>query len=332
MIVVIQVIIIVIIVIVVIIVIIVNIITIVVILILNVARVVIVMTDNCSHKLSKPAMARAREAGVPLVCGNHRKSSMSPLLDRAGFPLITGAAKAAAQGPLDVTQLAICGLPESTVSDLPLLSPEESLPMPKTIAVPTGLANLTPADLAYYEKALPIVAENPWLTSAEIAPRLDVATTVLYTPLRYAREALGIKAGVGAGASRIVNRALYEHGCEVLGITPVAENVGPTRLPYTAKDRNGGDRGQPGRGVIPASTAAKVIAAITPPPPLPASLIPAPEAPPEAPAKPAESATTEALRLLLEAMRAEGVEHVAISADGSVALRRRIVVSENLAL
>jgi hypothetical protein len=75
--------------------------------------VVVVATDNCSHKLSKPAMERAREAGVPLVCGPHRKAAMSPVLERQGFPALTLVAEGKPQ-PIDVTQAAIMSLPAST--------------------------------------------------------------------------------------------------------------------------------------------------------------------------------------------------------------------------
>jgi hypothetical protein len=67
---------------------------------------------------------------------------------------------------------------------------------------------------------------------------------------------------------------------------------------------------------------------------------PVPEAPaPPSPAPvaallPGEAAkdTLEALRLLLEAMRAEGVESVTVSDDGKVNLRRRIVITSSLTI
>lgn len=53
------------------------------------AAAVVVMTDCNSHAVSKPAMDRARSSGIPLVCANHRKSSLIPQLERAGFSAIS---------------------------------------------------------------------------------------------------------------------------------------------------------------------------------------------------------------------------------------------------
>jgi hypothetical protein len=309
------------------------------------ACIVIVATDNCSHKLSKPAMERARKAGTPLVCGPHRKAAMTPLLTKQGFPLL---AVTEDNGPgtfgIDVTQAALATLPASTILDLPLLDADEDadLPVPvptepsmpptappAAILPPAAFASLNADAIALYQRVLPIIAANPWITTAEVAARLSVASGSLFYPMRVARDALGIKAGVGAGASRIVDRTLYEHGCAVLDVTPIVGDIGPTRPPYTAKDRNGGDRGQPGRGVVPAPKASKVIAPITPPPPLPASLLPAPAPTPTPAPAPSDDLrdTKEALRLLLEAMRSEGVEHVTLDADGTVSVRRRVTVT-----
>ena len=310
------------------------------------AFVVIVATDNCSHKLSKPAMERARKAGIPLVCGPHRKAAMSPLLARQGFPLL---AVTEHNGPgtfgIDVTQAALADLPASTILDLPLLDADDDAdlpvpvpvltepsmpptPAPAAILPPAAFASLNADAIALYQRVLPIIAANPWITTAEVATRLSVTSGSLFQPMRVARDALGIKAGVGAGASRIVDRALYEQGCEVLTVTPIVGDIGPTRPPYTAKDRNGGDRAQPGRGVVPAfdvSHVAPVAALVTAPP--------APPAPTPAPAASDDLRDTkEALRLLLEAMRSEGVESVTLDADGAVNVRRRVTVTGTFSL
>jgi hypothetical protein len=54
-----------------------------------------------------------------------------------------------------------------------------------------------------------------------------------------------------------------------------------------------------------------------------------------APAQPDTSSTPDtvtALRLLLDAMRAEGVERVEVAADGTVGMTRRVVVTATLSL
>ena len=298
-------------------------------------EVVVVATDNCSHKLSKPAMDRARKAGVPLICGPHRKTSMSPLLTKQGFPLLASLVERNGPGTfgIDVTQAAMATLPVSIILDLPMLDDDLSAPEPApseeptvpTITPPASVAGLNDPALSLYTRSLPLVAAHPWITGAEVAVVLGVPFGSLFVPLRFAREALGIKAGIGAGASRIVNRALYELGCAALGCVPVAENEGPTRPPHTAKDRAGGARA----ALAPASAMAALVTALTPAaePPKPVA------APAPVPALSGDLRDTkEALRLLLEAMRAEGVEHVAIGDDGEVSIRRRVVTTSTFTL
>jgi len=292
-------------------------------------RVVVVATDNCSHKLSKPAMERARKAGVPLVCGPHRKSAMSPLLEKQGFPALSTLAEGF-PAPFDLTHVAIATLPSSIILDLPPLteSEPESSPMrvPVTVVPPAPL-RLSSTENAAYERALPLLAANPWLTVAEVAKALNIHAPTLFSPVRAARTALGVKAGQGAGAPRIIDRAAYERVCGSLGIAPVAENVGPTHAPGTAFQRAGGWRSATKAIASPAEAAA-VAAAIRTLPPPPPKVEPKPEALPGEPVKD----TKEALRLLLEAMRSEGVEHVAISDDGNVSIRRRVVTTSTFTL
>ena len=390
-------------------------------------QVIVVMTDCCSHKLSKPAMEMARKFEVPLICGNHRKSSMSQVLERAGFPVLTSAL-AMPQAPIDIVGAALATLPASTILDLPPLlpsepetepTPEPSMPFP--LPTPTGLSvperrayesiclaicsdpNVANNDLAnslglapgsigtltakarrnlglrfipgpvrrfnidhavyddacaklgvrpaptptptpsaekpselerlgaaarkHYDAALPLVAGNPWLTAAEVSEKTGIPSNVLFRPLRLAREACGIRAGQGSGANSIVDRARYEAACREMGMTPIEEDVGPTRPPGTAHLRSGGDRASPGRGLAESEPVA---------PTLPPSWTEAMESKPTGGKAllPGEAAkdTVEALRLLLEAMRAEGVEQVTVSDDGKVHIRRRIVIASSLTL
>lgn len=270
---------------------------------------VIVATDNCSHKLSKPAMVRAREAGVPLICGSHRKSALTPLLTKHGFP------------PLNK---------DTPMTSAPLVPPQMSV-----VHHDAGFETLSEASRDLYAVALRLLAGNPWATSTEAATHINALPAKLWPVLAVARRTLGIIAPMGSGAARIGNRSRYEAVCNALGIPPVTEDIGPRRgLP------------QPTQPVqeVPVRVAAS--APVPPPPPEPT---PAPEpvvaptpapvalvvAPPPAPAQPDTSTTPDtvtALRLLLDAMRAEGVERVEVTADGTVAMTRRVVVTATLSL
>ena len=303
--------------------------------------VVIVTTDNCSHKLSKPAMERARRAGVPLVCGPHRRAAMSVVLARQGFPLAAtpplwgvptlGTASALAT----LSDASMTALMAAATDPLPPPPPEiiEALsmllsapvPVPAPIPAPV-LVHAASVDLLTavarddYSAALPLVAANPWITTAEVAAILTIPVGALYSPLRCARDTLGIRAGQGSGPSRITDRARYEAGCAALGVSPVAEAVGPTRPPNKA--------------IVPAAVATVVPVVVTPEPEPEALAAPVPAPKPQAPAlaAPAPADTREALLLLLESMRAEGVEHIAIGADGTVNIRRRVVVTSTFSL
>jgi hypothetical protein len=282
-------------------------------------------------------MERAREAGVPLVCGPHRKAAMSPVLERQGFPALTLVAEGKPQ-PIDVTQAAIMSLPASVILDLPPLdqpAEQESLMRVPVVTVPPAPLRLKPTEDKVYQSVLPLVAANPWFTVAEIAEKTDHNATALFQPVRAARLALGIKAGQGAAATRIVNRALYESVCATLGVVPTAEDASPTRAPGTAHTRAGGWRAAVGQFPLTAPVPAKVgsefdVSHVAPVPEAPAPPSPAPVAA----LLPGEAAkdTLEALRLLLEAMRAEGVESVTVSDDGKVNLRRRIVITSSLTI
>jgi hypothetical protein len=317
---------------------------------------VVVATDNCSHKLSKPAMERARKAGVPLICGPHRRSALSPLLTKHGFPISPPALFGV---PTLGTTSALASMPNGAVNAIldtaidPLPAPpvailEAILAATVPITVPVkhdpAVAALTTAARSVYDRVLPLVAAHPWLTAAELAPKMKMNSSVLLRPLRLARGTLGVTPGIGAGANRITDRARYEMNCIALGVLSVTEDVGPTRPPYTAKERNGGDRAQPGRtvkSVVPAAIGHAIVERLAALEPQPVTVVPVTVTPAPAPAPAPVTAllqgeaakdTLEALRLLLEAMRAEGVEHVAISDDGKVSVRRRVVTTSTFAL
>lgn len=309
---------------------------------------VIVATDNCSHKLSKPAMERARRAGVPLVCGPHRKAALSPLLAQHGFPIsppalfgvpTLGTASALASMPTG----AVDAILDTATDPLPpppieLLEAILTVPAPVLIKHAPSANLFTPAARKVYDRLLPLVAAHPWLTAAELAPKMRVTSSMLLRPLRLARETMGITPGVGAGANRITDRATYDMNCFALGVAPVAEDVGPTRPPGTAKQRNGGDRvHRGGKAIVPAAVAQNIVerlAALEPQPVtvVPVTVVPAPAPAAALPQGEAAKDTLEALRLLLEAMRAEGVEHVTVSDDGKVSVRRRVVTTSTFDL
>jgi len=288
-------------------------------------RVVIVATDNCSHKLSKPVLQRAREAGIPLVCGSHRKSAMAPLLDRAGFPLLTTFATEAPIACVDPTLAALATLPASVILDLPMLADDPPIPEPEAPTPPeeetAPMPIFTPApvahgarhaklrgnDLRHYDTMLPLLAATPHLHSPAVAAKLGVKVTALYGALAAARETLGISAS--ASAAYIADRPRYEAACAALGVDPVMPPP-PLTLPKIS--------------TLP-TPAPVVTLPVTTPPPAPA---------PVAALLPGEAATDTlaGIRLLLDAMRSEGVEHVAVNDDGTVTIRRRIVVTSTLSI
>jgi hypothetical protein len=312
---------------------------------------VVVATDNCSHKLSKPAMERARKAGVPLVCGPHRRSALSPLLAKHGFPLTPpplfgvptlGTTSALASMPAGVVNAIL-----DTATD-PLLPPPAEVLEAIIMAITTPVSlvhapavdTLTPAARKVYDRVLPLIAANPWATTAELSAKTKVASGSLFRPVRFARATLGITPGIGAGANRLTDRARYEAACAALRVTPIAGDVGPTRPPGSAEQRNGGDRAQPGRtvrSIVPPAIGQVIAEKLATLEPQPVNVVPVTVAPASAPAAAlpqgeAAKDTLEALRLLLEAMRAEGVEHIAISDDGKVNFRRRVVITSTLDL
>ena len=297
--------------------------------------VVVVMTDCCSHKLSKPAMAMARKASVPLICGNHRKAKMVPLLESRGFPCLTTHAETVAPGALDVTQLAIGTMCASILSDLPELSPEEEIPMPAAtvpaINLPVGYLNHAPgvgelkgAGLVHYRTVLHAIAENPWLINADIAERLKLEPGSVGVQCSLARETLGILGRRGRLSARVLDRARYEAACAALGVTPVTEDAAPALAPLASYSSANGDRAQL-QSLSTSPTLAKLVNAVAEPPPPPVST------PGLLPGEPTKD-TLEVLKLLLEAMRAEGVEFVSIDERGKVSIRRRVTISSNLSL
>jgi len=309
---------------------------------------VVVATDNCSHKLSKPAMERARKAGVPLICGPHRKATMSPLLAKQGFPItpppLFGEPTLGTTVALATTPTAMLRDILADTTPLPPPSPDflEAIAMPIPVPAPKpafphpdAVDRLSPTARKDYTRILPLVAATPWATAAEISKVTGIPSNVLFRPIRCAREACGITPGVGSGANRITDRPRYEKACAFLNVPAMTEDIGPTRPPGSAHTRNGGDRKQPGRIVTapPTPKPAPPVAA----PPVQAPVEAAPPAPAPAPVAappqgdPAKD-TLEALRLLLEAMRAEGVEQVTVNDDGKVNIRRRVIVTGTLTL
>ena len=298
--------------------------------------VVIVMTDCCSHKLSKPAMAMARKASVPLICGNHRKAKMVPLLESRGFPCLVTHAETVAPGALDVTQLAIGTMCASILSDLPELNPQEEIPMPATASLPAtdspvgylnhapGVSELKGTPLGHYRTVLLALAENPWLINMTVAARLKLEPGSVGVQCSLARETLGLLGRRGRMPARVLDRPRYEAACAALGVTPVADNEAPPLAPLASYSTTNGDRAQLASFSTMAKPAAKPEA--TPEPPTPpvatTGLLPG---------EPTKD-TLEVLKLLLEAMRAEGVEFVSIDERGKVAIRRRVTISSNLSL
>jgi hypothetical protein len=158
----------------------------------------------------------------------------------------------------------------------------------------------------HYDTMLPLLAATPNLHSPAVATRLNVKATSLYGALAAARETLGIAAS--SSTAYVADRPRYEAACAALGVTPV-----PARWPPTVP-------------TLP--TPAPVVALpVTTPPPAPAPA-------PVAALLPGEAATDTlaGIRLLLDAMRSEGVEHVAVNDDGTVTIRRRIVVTSTLSI
>jgi hypothetical protein len=225
-------------------------------------------------------------------------------------------------------------------------SPE---PTPEEPPVPTPTTNLPPFPaLSHDERILAaLLASEPGLSNTRALEKLG--TDWNYGKMSVAgakvRRVLGISIPRNAKADMYVDAAIYRRACEVLGVTPVALSS-DGRYTRDRKAKTSSAHPAPVEVVtmptasVPAPLLAayekeqqtrreETPAAVSAPVPRPAPVAP----PTPAPTAMTEVATTvEALRLLLEAMRAEHVASITVNDDGTVSMQRRVVVTANIVL
>ena len=322
--------------------------------------VLFVCTDMLGHSLSNAAVEEARKRGIPIIMGGRKHALNLEKLEAAGFPEhpLLAAQKplvsekrarrvseeaapsvTAALPPLPVEEPDT--VPEQTVTHTHAPEPTSTLtPEPTMPATAPATPNLPPfPTLTRDERALALLlAAEPGLSNTRALERMGDEWN--YGKMSVAgakvRRTLGISIPRNAKSDMHVERAVYERGCHALGVEPVPP--GGYQRERKLKTFSSAHRVPPSFSTVAAEEVATVPTAS-----VPAHLIAAYEqeqqvrrettAAPVAPAAPTEVGTTvEALRLLLEAMRAEHVASITVNDDGTVSMQRRVVVISNLVL
>ena len=241
---------------------------------------------------------------------------------------------------------------EPTVPETP--SEETTVPNPRTLlktpslAAPTAVVAIalpTMLKTGTGRAVLLALAADPGVSNVKMMEMFGLGSnqgTVATTGVE-ARRVLGIVSPRTPAPVVTVDAVTYNKVCAYLGVKPVA--LPPNgEWPRTQKKMSRaafGEREDRKVGKLRLNPTVEVEVHRKPPSFSTVATVPASEVP--APVRAAyereeqhrrEEATTtvEALRLLLEAMRAENVSHVSIRDDGTVSMERRVVVSSSLAL
>lgn len=323
-------------------------------------EVLFVLTDMVSHSLSGLAIEEARKRGIPIIMGGRKHALNVDKLAAAGFPEVPMLAPKPAVSPkrqkADIVSTApkpvpIAPVPTAPVPVLMAATPVETTAPEPNLEEPTmpshkatPLKYTQPADTGEEQRiARRLLAAEPHLSNHDIIVKAGQGWTLgkVANIAKLARKALGIEVPRNAKPEMTIHRATYLAECARLGVTPLEVPL-DGQMTRTVRGR--------GRPVVPASEEAPVNAAArldakaaslsmkarsvevatvptsSVPPALLAAYHGAQQGAQEA------STTIEALRLLLEAMRAEGVASVTVSDDGSVNMQRRVVVSSSMTL
>jgi len=312
-----------------------------------------VLTDMVSHSMSGVAIKEAQRRGIPVVMGVRKHTMNLERLAVAGFPEFApfathpvdagklpkylvaavedrdeiGSMRRKDTKPAPVMIETPKPKPESTPSE------EHSTPMPAPAVKPVPES---PSSLQHALDgiALRLLSENPGLTNKAIGVKMDGATkTQATTACSRARARLGIRFVPGTiGTGVPVDAAKYEATCAEVGVPPVKLSAEGT---FPRSDGGTAASARPLKTALPRqrprAAAVVPIVATVPASEVPAEVRSAYEHA-EATRRSEPATTIEALRLLLEAMRAEGVATVTVNEDGSVSMQRRMVVTSTLAL
>ena len=277
----------------------------------------LIATDCNSHTLSGTALSMARAAGINVIHIPHRWAQASPLLERAGFRAPTLAL--AEVSPAVNIALAVPGLlapvPEPVKEETPVPDPSSPAPLfgaaassPPPPPPSPRVAKMAPHKRAHFDRALRLLAADPWLTGAELMRITGLRDSIVWEIGAAARDTLGIASSHGSGAATIKDRPRYEAWCRTLGVVPCPQDYGPTRPPHTAGDNA---RRAARNAAAPAVDVAPV-APVAPSAPVPST----DTLPPD---------LIDAVKILRAVMADHGFASVSVSIDGEVRWERRVV-------
>lgn len=312
--------------------------------------VLFVCTDMLAHSLSNAAVEEARKRGIQVIMGGRKHALNIEKLEAAGFP----------EHPLFAVQKPLVsekraqetrGASPSVVAALPPIPVHEpTLPTPIIPSEETTMPPTKPAlpafpQLTRDERLIAcLLAAEPGLSNTRVLERMGDGwaygkVSVIAAKMRLA---LGISIPRNAKSDMHIARAPYLRACEVLNVPPVDL---PPDGHYTRERKQKTAAQVPAASVrlIPPSASTRA----APPSATDVVTMLSSEVPPiliaayereekerraEQQLRDAPTTTVEALRLLLEAMRAENVSQVSIRDDGTVSMDRRVVVSSSLML
>jgi len=313
--------------------------------------VLFVCTDMLAHSLSNAAVEEARKRNIPIIMGGRKHALNIEKLKAAGFPEFP---PFAAQKPLvsEKRKQETRGASPSVVAALPPILPVHELPLPTTVTLseettmpPTAPALPALPHLTRDEHLIAcLLAAEPGLSNTRVLERMGDGWAYGKVSVIGAkvRRTLGISIPRNAKSDMHISRDPYLRACEALNVTPVdlppdghytrdrkhktSEQVAPAsvrRIPPSASTR-----------AAPPSAIDVVTMLSSEVPPILIAAYEREEKERRAEQQRRDEPTTtvEALRLLLEAMRAENVSQISIRDDGTVSMDRRVVVSSSLML
>lgn len=301
------------------------------------------------HALNVEKLAAAGFPEVPLLAPKPAVSPKRTKADPVAKPLTVEvvAPLETVEPPIDAVDVRNA---EPTAEE-----PTMPTPLPKTSIAPSHI--LIPRALltGVGNKVLLALAADPGVSNVKMqedfsteAPQGSIAVSAVT-----ARSVLGVVSPRTPAPNVAVDKAIYERACEALGVTPVSipdDGTWPRSQKKTGRPTLG-EREQQKADALRMKPAAehrappKLVspdeARRKPPSFSTVATVPSSEVP--APVRAAyeqqeqqrrEEATTtvEALRLLLEAMRAENVSQISIRDDGTVSMERRVVVTSSMTL
>ena len=312
--------------------------------------VLFVCTDMLAHSLSNAAVEEARKRGIQVIMGGRKHALNIEKLEAAGFP----------EHPLFAVQKPLVsekraqetrGASPSVVAAIPPIPVHElTLPTPVIPSEETTMPPTTPAlpafpHLTREERLIAcLIAAEPGLSNTRVLERMGGGWAYGKVSVIGAkvRRVLGISIPRNAKSDMHIARAPYLRACEVLNVLPVDL---PPDGHYTR------ERKQKTAAQVPAASVRRIppSASTRAAPPSATDVVTmlSSEVPPiliaayereekerraEQQLRDEPTTTVEALRLLLEAMRAENVSQVSIRDDGTVSMDRRVVVSSSLML